>query len=72
MYIIYEIINILYVTMYVYYISVLQTIMIIILCSINKLIKHMILIDIYYTKYNIIIIYIMLMNIYNNIKVNQL
>ena len=58
--------------MYVYYISVLQTIMIIILCSINKLIKHMILIDIYYTKYNIIIIYIMLMNIYNNIKVNQL
>ena len=58
--------------MYVYYILVLQTIMIIILCSINKLIKHMILIDIYYTKYNIIIIYIMLMNIYNNIKVNQL
>ena len=43
-----------------------------ILYTINKLIKHMILIDIYYTKYNIIIIYIMLMNIYNNIKVNQL
>ena len=46
MYIIYEIINILYVTMYVYYISVLQTIMIIILCSINKLIN----------PYNIIIV----------------
>ena len=52
--------------MYVYYILVLQIIMIIILYTINKLIKHMILIDIYY----IIIIYIMLMNIYYNIEVN--